>query len=53
MDLLEDLATYYDVEISLHEIKNQVNVLIILCFDCVGESDDVGVIIHLLQKHDL
>ena len=41
------------MKISVHEVKDQVDVSIVLCPDHILESDDVLVAIQLLQENDL
>lgn len=43
---------YHYMQISLHKIKHQVQVLIVLGLDDVEESNYVIVAIELLQEHD-
>lgn len=48
-----DVSPYDGVEVGLHEIEHQVDVLIVLCLEDVQQGDDVGVPVELLQKNDL
>lgn len=48
-----DVSPDDGVEVGLHEIEHQVDVLIVLCLEDVQQGDDVGVPVELLQKNDL
>ena len=41
------------MQVSLHEIEYEVDVLVVLGFKDVEQRDDVGVSVELLQKYDL
>jgi hypothetical protein len=41
------------VQISLHEIKDHVEILVVLSLDDVKQPDDIFVAIEFLEEHDL
>ena len=49
---LENIRPNHLVHIRLHELKNQVNVLVILCFQHIKQSNHI-LMCHFLQKHNL
>ena len=53
MYFLKYSRPYYNVQISLHKIKHQVQILIVLSFDNVEQSNYIIMPIKLLQEHDL
>ena len=53
MNVLEDVRTNDGMEISFHVLKEKVNVLIIISFHYVEESDDVIVSSEFLKKDNL
>ena len=52
MNFLQDLTSDNHMEIRLHEIEYEVDILIIFSFDGIGEPDYVRVVIHLLEEHN-
>lgn len=53
MHVLHYIGTDHSVQVSLHEIEYEVDVLVVLGFKDVEQRDDVGVSVELLQKYDL
>ena len=53
MDVLHDVCSYDRVQVGLHEVEHQVDVLIVLCFQDVEERDDIGMSVEFLQEDDL
>jgi len=41
------------MQISLHEIKHHIQILVIFGFDDVDKSDDVLMTVEFLQEHHL
>lgn len=53
VDCLHDVCADDCVEVGLHEVEHQVDVLVVLCLEDVEEGDDVGVPVEFLQEDDL
>lgn len=53
MDGLHDVGPNDGVEVGLHEIEHQVDILVVLGFEDIEQRDDVGVPVELLQEDDL
>lgn len=53
MHALHDVGPNDGVQIGLHEVEHQVDVLIVLCLEDVEERDDIGVPVEFLQEDDL
>ena len=53
MDVLQDVSSDDCVQVSVHEIENQVNITVILCTNDVLEADNILVSSQLLQENDL
>ena len=51
--VLEDVGADGGVQVGLHELKDEVDVLVVLGLEQVLEADDVLVVAHLLQKDHL
>jgi len=49
MNIFKNIFRYYIVKIGLHELKDKIYILIIVCFDCIEKLYDVGVV-SLLQN---
>lgn len=41
MDIFKDFGSNYCVQVSFHEIKNQVDILIIFCFYQLLKANDI------------
>jgi hypothetical protein len=52
VDILENICSDNGVQICIHEIKNKVNISIILRPDYVLKSNDVFMTVQLLQEDD-
>lgn len=53
VNFLQNTCPDYNVQVCLHKIKHEIEVLIILGFDYVDQSNYIIVAIELLKKHDL
>ena len=53
VDLFQDVSPDDRVQVSIHEIKDKVNIPIILCSDHVLQPDDVLVADKFLQEDNL
>lgn len=53
MDALHDIGPDDRVQIGLHEVEHEVDILIVLCFEDIEEGDDIGMSVELLQEDDL
>ena len=53
MYFLKYPSSYDNMEISLHKIKDEIQILIVLGFDNVEKSYDIIMAIELLKEHDL
>lgn len=53
VDRLHDVGPNDGVEVGLHEIEHQVDVLVVLSFEDIEQRDDVGVSVEFLQEDDL
>lgn len=51
VDLLEDASADDDVQVCLHIVKYQIEILVILCLYYIEQSDDVFVAVQFLQEH--
>jgi hypothetical protein len=52
MYFFENASAYDNMQISFHEIKDEVKILIVFGFDDVEQSYDIIVAIELLKEHD-
>ncbi len=53
MDGLHDVGPDDCMEVGLHEVEHQVDVLVVLSLEDVEQGDDVGVAVEFLQEDDL
>jgi hypothetical protein len=53
VDGLHDVGPDDCVQVGLHEVEHQVDVLVVLGLEDVEEGDDVGVAVEFLQEDDL
>jgi hypothetical protein len=53
MDALHDVGANDGVQVGLHEVEDQVNILIVLCLQDVQQRYDVRVSVQLLQEDHL
>lgn len=53
MHALHDIGPDDRVQIGLHEVEHQVDVLIVLCLEDVEQGDDIWMPVELLQEDDL
>lgn len=53
MDALHDVGPDDRVQVGLHEVEHEVDVLIVLCLEDVEQRDDIGMAVELLQEDDL
>jgi hypothetical protein len=53
MDVLEDVGPDDRMQVSLHEVKHQVDVFVVFCLEDAEETDNVGVSVQLLQENHL
>lgn len=53
MNLLHDSCPDNSMKICFHKIKNQVNILWVLGFDYVKQTDYVWMAVELLEKNNL
>jgi hypothetical protein len=50
---LHDVGADDCVEVGLHEVEDEVDVLVVLGAEDAEEGDDVGVAVEFLQEDDL
>lgn len=53
MHAFHDIGPDDRMQVGLHEVKHQVDVLIVLCFEDAEQRDDIGMPVELLQEDDL
>lgn len=53
MDFLENVGSDDRMQVGIHEVKDQIQVTVILSPDHILKSDYILVPIQLLQKYDL
>ena len=53
VDVFQDVCADNRMQVSIHEVKKQVNVSVILCSNHVLEPNDVFMACQLLQEDDL
>lgn len=53
MHALHDVGSNDRMQIGLHEVKDQIDVLIVLCFEDIEKRDDIGMTVEFLQEDDL
>mmetsp|Transcript_603 Transcript_603/g.2296 ORF Transcript_603/g.2296 Transcript_603/m.2296 type:complete len:371 (+) Transcript_603:176-1288(+) len=53
VNILEDVGADDSVQVGLHVVADQVDILVVVGLQHVGQSHDVLVAIELLQEHDL
>lgn len=53
MDVFHDVGPYDGMQVGLHEIEYEVNILVVLSFEDVEEGDDVRVPVQFLEEDHL
>ena len=53
VNVFKDTCTDYSMKISIHEVKHQIDITIVLCTDNILKADDVLMPGELLQEYDL
>ena len=53
MNIFKNFGSNDSMQISLHEIKNKIDVFVILCSDEILQTNDVRVAIQLAQENNL
>ena len=53
VNILQNVCSNYGMQVSIHEVKDQVYISIILCPDNILESDDIFMTIELLKEYNL
>ena len=53
VDLLQDVGANHRVQVRLHVLEDEIDVPVVLRLQHVQKPNDVFVVVHLLQEHDL
>ena len=53
VNILENICSNYSMQISVHEVEDEVDISIVFCSDDVLQPDDVFVAVQLLKEDDL
>lgn len=53
VDILHDVGAYDSMQVSLHEIEDEVDVLVVFRLKEPLQGDDIGMSVELLQKNNL
>jgi len=53
MDVFEDLGPDSSMQVSFHEVKDEIDVFVVFGLDDVEQPDYVAVAVKLLEVHDL
>ena len=53
MNVFKDFSPDNSMKVSFHEVKNEIDIFIILCSNEVLQSDNIGVSVELSKENDL